>query len=311
MQAGTAALLATLVVLAGCTSVPFFGGSEEPVPTVTPVSPDDLPTQHPPGVTSLRVIDSTALGRAHARAIENTSYVVATNRTVRYVNGTLVSHLATRVSVDRDRRFLASASTAGPAAPVFIGAPPAEATYWSNGTTYLRRLTHDGETTYAEFDPPDTWVGTWRYWAEVVPFGARNNRPATYYAAVFSSVPVRVVDRVPRNGTTVFRLEEHVGWTVSGEGFPGRTESIEDVTLVALVDGDGLVRSLELAYTGTLDGERVHVTRTIRYTGIGSTEVDRPSWSDRAIADGVETGADPSDAESPVQTTAKVTYSLP
>lgn len=302
MHLRSAEVLAVLVVLAGCSSYPFVGGGERTDPAVTPISPDDLPPQHLPGVTSRRVVDAGTLGRAHARSIDNTSYVVASNRTVRYVNGTLRSHLVTRVAVDDDRRFHTSTSTAGPEAPVFIGAPPADAAYWSNGTTYLRRLTRDGQTAYAELDPPDTWVGTWRYWAEVVPFGARNNRPSTYYAAVFSAIPVRVVDRESGDGTTLYRLEGHVDWTVSGEMFPGRTRSIENVRLVALVDGSGLVRSLELKYTGTVDGEPVHVERTIRYTDVGATTVDRPTWYDRAVAGVEKTRGEPSDPQGSVPT---------
>lgn len=284
MHAVPAAALAVLVLLAGCGGLPFVGEERGSTPVATPAPEDQVTSQPPPGIVSLQVANPAALGRAHARAIENESYVLTSNRTVAYENGTLRSRLAVRVAIDEERRFLATASTDGPEAPVFVGTPPVYAVYWSNGSTYARRLSHDGRTTYTRFDPPDTWVGTWSYWTTSVPFGGRDNRPATFYASLFSAVPTRVTGETTLAGTTVFRLEDEADRPFSDEAFPGRVRSVHDVSFVALVDGDGLVRSLDLRYAGTVDGEAVRVEQTVRYEDVGSTTVQRPEWYERTVS---------------------------
>lgn len=284
MRAVPVTLLVAVVLLAGCGGSPLVGEEGGGTPVATPVPRDQVTSQPPPGILSLQVVNPGALGRAHARAIENESYVLTSNRTVVYENGTLRSRLAFTVAIDADRRFLARASTDGPEAPVFVGTPPVEAVYWSNGTTYVRRLSHDGRTTYTQFDPPDTWVGTWSYWTTSVPFGGRANRPETYYASLFSAVPTRVTGETTLAGTTVFRLENEASRPFSNDTFPGRVDSVHDVSFVALVDGEGLVRSLDLRYAGNVDGDAVRVERTIRYEDVGSTSVRRPAWYERTVS---------------------------
>lgn len=283
MRPPATVVLALSVVLAGCSGFPAVGGSGSPTPTVTPVPVEQLSALLPPGVSEDGVELSGRLGEAHDRAIDGRSYVMTSNRTVRYANGTLSSTIATRVALDEDRQFLARVATAGPDAPVLLGRPPATAVYWSDGTTYLRRLTRDGRTTHAEFEPPESWIGGWWYWVSTVPFGGRDSRPETFYAALFSAVPTRLAGRTSVEGTTVFRLEAD-GVQPVDDGFPGDVSSVRNVTLVAHVDGDGLVRTLDLRYAGTLDGEPVRVHRTVRYRHVGSTTVDRPAWYDRAAA---------------------------
>lgn len=281
-QAGPVVLTLS-VVLAGCSGLPAVGGSGGPAPTVTPVPVDQFPALLPPGVSEDGVELPGRLGDAHDRAIDGRSYVLTSNRTVRYANGTLSSSIATRVALDEDRQFLASVATAGPDAPVLLGRPPATAVYWSDGTTNLRRLTRDGRTTYTEFEPPEPWIGGWYYWVATVPFGGRDSRPETFYAGLFSAVPTRLAGRTSLEGTTVFRLEA-AGDQPVDDGFPGDVSSVRNVTLVAHVDGDGLVRTLDLRYEGTLDGEPVRVHRTVRYRHVGSTTVERPAWYDRAAS---------------------------
>lgn len=289
MRAGVAALVIAVVV-AGCSGIPWVGDRGGGDPVVTPAPGDQASPSAPPGVLSLQVVNPGELGRAHAGAIENRSYALTSNRTVRHANGTVRSRLAVDVSLDGDRAFRAAVSTAGPDAPVLLGEPPAEAVYWSDGTTYLRRLTRDGETTYTEFDPPSTWVGTWSYWAKTVPFGGRANRPATFYSSLFSAVPASVNGRTTLANTTHFRIVNDRDRPFTDRTFPGRVSSVRDLSLVALVDGDGLVRSLELRYSGTIDGEPVRVRHAVRYTDVGTTSVDRPSWYDRATSDAPASG---------------------
>lgn len=284
MRPGSAALVAAAVLLAGCGGLPMPDGGDGGPTVATPVSVEPRAADSAPGVLDGQVASPDALGRAHADAIENESYVLTSNRTVRAPNGSLESGLAVEVAIDEERRFLATVSTEGPDAPVFVGEPPAEAVYWSDGSTYLRRLTLAGRTTYVEFGPPDTWVGTWYYWAKTVPFGGSAARPATFYAGLFGAVPDRVDGQRTLDGRRVVRIVNEGDRPFSDAAFPGRVESVHDVSMVALVDRDGLVRSLDLRYAGVVEGEPVRVHRTVRYAGVGTTTVERPAWYDRAAS---------------------------
>ena len=286
MRPGRVVVLATAVILAGCSGVPLLDDGGEPTSRVTTTAVDRPTAPPPPGVLSLQVANPAELGRAHARAIENRSYVLTSNRTVRYENGTLRSRMATRVAVDEGPGFLVRISTMGPEAPVLLGRPPARGVYWSDGSTYLRRLTREGETTHVETEPPGTWIGTRSFWTTSVPFGGRNNRPSTYYASVFSAVPTRVSGPTTVDGTATYRIENDGDRPFPDGSFPDQVESVQDVSLVAFVDRDGLVRDLDLRYAGTVEGERVRVEQRISYSGVGSTTVGRPPWYEEAVAGG-------------------------
>ncbi len=284
MRPGPAVCLAVVVVLAGCSGLPFVGDEGDDTAAATAISDGQVAAQAPPGVLSRQVTNPAELGRAHARAIENRSYVVTANRTIWDPNGTVRSHLAVEVAIDEARTFQATVSTAGPDAPVLLGEPPAAAVFWSNGSTYLRRLTRDGEQTFGEFEPPTTWIGTWSYWVKTVPFGGRGNLPAKFYASLFTAVPASVDGQTTRRNTTYFRLVNDRERPFTNRTVPGRVSSVHDLSLVAVVDDDGLVRSLDLQYAGTLEGEAVRVRHTIRYAAVGTTAVDRPPWFDRAAS---------------------------
>ena len=266
------------LLLAGCNTVPSLDGPTSPTTTVTPV---DIPAEYDyaPGVTTEGVTDPGALAAAHERALADSSYRVRATRTVRHANGTLRAQLLVDVALDQNRTFLASAATRGPAAPVFLGRPPATGTYWSNGSVYVRRLTRDGETTYTAFEPPGGGAGTWRYWTRTVPFGGGQATPGGFYRGLFTAVPTRLADETP--GAEPYRL---VGDTATAP-FQTEVTDVRDVRLVASVRRDGLVQSLTLRYAGEIDGTTVRVERTVRYRDVGTTAVGRPPWFEKAVGE--------------------------
>jgi hypothetical protein len=264
---------AAVALAAGAGGAPEAGAPDDPATRTTPDDP------YPPGLSDAGVTDPDALGRAHVAGVSNESYFLTSVRTVRGTNGTLRSRLALLVWTDERRRFLVDARTAGPDAPVLLGDPPARGLYWSNGTTYARRLVRDGEQVYNTFEPSGG-AGTWRYWTATAPFGGDRARPAETYARTFAAVPTRVVTTREPDG-----VRRHL---VVGEGRadPGALRVGTDpraVELTAEVTPEGLVRSLRLSYVATLDGERVRVTWRIRYEVVGRTTVPEPPWLDRAL----------------------------
>jgi len=278
--------LAMLAVLAGCGGAPL--GSDRPPSTDATATPAPLPTDAPaqtrlaPGLTGAGVTEPRTLATAHARLLSNTSYRLVTTRTVRGQDGSLRQCLPLNLSLSADRGYLVHVETEGPLAPVFLGTPPAEATFWSNGSAYLRAYTRGGETTYNEFRPVDG-AGSWQYWARTVPFGGPTGTPRNFLGNTFAAVPTRVDGRVEgRAGTNA------TAYRVAGDRATDSLEGLEDpreVRLLATVTEAGLVRSLRLSYTATVDGETVRVERTLRYGRIGDASAPRPPWADRALGE--------------------------
>ena len=279
------AVVALAAVFAGCAGF----GATPATPTVTPAEVSDGERSDtgedglPPGVSDRVVFDPAALGAAHMDHLEGRSFTLVSNRTVRYANESVRSRLAIRIELARDRTYHAWAATTGPQAPLFLGEPPTRAEYWSDGFTYLRASGGERHNrTYNEFDPPQGYAGTWRYWTRAAAFGGGTGNAERTIRSVFGSVDVETVDRQTVNGTTLVRLRatEQRGSSFAPETYG----AVSNVSVVAVVEESGLVRSLEYRYDAVVDRQTVSVRRVVRYTNVTSTTVDRPSWYDRAVS---------------------------
>lgn len=276
-------LLAALLVTAGC-GLPVGDGSSgngsDGSLTAAPVPADRA--DYPPGITAGRVTAPDRLARAHGRAIENVSYRLRSNRSTYYPNGTLRSRLDLDLRLSRARHHRAAVRTAGPAAPVILGRPPASAVYWSNRSLYASRIERDGDTVYSLTQATSNPFATWQYWSGTAAFGGGSSYPTARYAGFFRAIPTRVVNNRTVNGTTVFELR---GREARSPAFTvGPAERVEDVRLRATVTEDGLVRSLRLRYVATHEDGRYRVAWTIAYPERGGLGVGDPPWLDRAIA---------------------------
>jgi hypothetical protein len=272
------AVIVCLLVLSGC-NAPTGGVNETPAETAT-AAPVPSDSTLAPGVTEAGVVDPERLAAAHRAAIENRSYTLIANRTEQYGNGTVRSGLRIRVELAADRGYHARAATAGPDGPVFLGTPPASAVFWSNGSVYVRRLTNDDSTIYNEFRPREGGAGTWKYWVATVPFGGGQADPTSFYTGVFRSVAVDTVERGTDGDMVVYRLR---GSELRQASFTGEFADVRNVSLRATVTERGLVRSLRLRFTGTVDAEPVRVEWRVRYRDVSATTVERPGWFERAV----------------------------
>lgn len=273
-------LVCLLAVVAGCSALPVGGGPS--TPTTGDVTPAPVPEdgRFPPGVTAEGVDDPTALATAHVATIDDNSYTLSMERVARHPNGTLHSRLRLRVQLGADRGYLADAATAGPFAPVFLGEPPARGVYWSNTTTYVRKLTRGNTTTYNEFRTRESGAGTSSYWVTTVAFGGAPGEPETFYRDAFAATSTRTVERRSVNGTPTYRI---VGSGVRNGTFDDDVASVSELRLDANVTQQGLVRTLSLRYAGEVNGDPVTVRWTVRYRQVGTTAVERPDWVERAV----------------------------
>ncbi|WP_336357570.1 DUF7537 family lipoprotein [Haloarcula sp. CGMCC 1.6347] len=269
-------LVFIVVVTAGCGGFGFSGGDDSATPVTPAPVPTDSATTYPAGVGATGVTSPSLLGSAHGDRLNGTGYTLTMNRTVRYANGSLRSHLRVQVALDASRTHLANISVRGPAAPVLLGRPPATASFWSDGDTYLRRLVRDNQTIYNEYDPPDSYAGTWRYWVHAA---ALNGRPAADVTRTVAPFHTRTLRPQQSDGTTYVIRGDRLRENTSSTAWASR----ENATLVAHVTQSGLVRDYRTEYTTLTDGdEPVTVTRTVRFTAVGNTTVGPPPWRDRA-----------------------------
>ena len=271
-----------LVVLAGCSGIGGTAGDsgEQEMETVTPVPvPDADPERgRSTGIDGSGVSDPWSLAAAHSERIENRSYRLVSNQTVQYENGTLRSQYRTDLRLATNRTYFITVRTDGPEGPLLLGEPPAVSEFWADGETYIRAF-GEPDPRYNEFTPTNSGVGTWWFWASTGSFDVLLT-PSELIGETLSAVPTRVESTRSVDGGERYRVVE-VGAPVAELPFPAASPA-RNVSLVAEIDRSGLVRRLELEYSGRIDGDRVVVSRSIAYSDIGSTEVRRPPWFDQA-----------------------------
>ncbi|RJT06484.1 hypothetical protein [Halococcus sp. IIIV-5B] len=285
-------VLVLALVLAGCNG--FVSDDDTPTEAVTPVAvPTDEPTPTPtpqlaPGLDETGVTDPVELGEAHAAVLDNRSFTVHSETTVRFANGSTYRH------DERIGRFAANRSRYHVSSNGSGSVPVRNASWysveaWSDGSQVLTAQRIDGNTSY------DTQRGL-----DGSPASVREGyngffrfEPGTGQAVytVFGATETRFVGETRRNGDRFYQVTA-TDVTNPNAFADGGVEELRYPSLRALIAPTGLVREYRLDYTATLDGpgapnetgRTVHVDRWVSYTDIGTTTVERPSWYDEAVA---------------------------
>ena len=282
-----AILLVFSLVFAGCSSV-GFGESEPSTATLTPASvPTDEPTPTPvpqlaPGLKRNN-LDVDTLVHAHNTTLQNTSYTRKTVRTARLPNGTLFSQTIATSRVGQNGTISTSFNRTNVRAAIEVPKnvslvtdsqewikkeqAVSKATYTNNTTQYTERSLRSGE------------LGTLSGYLT----GTR------FIQTAFSGTESRVVDTASHNGTTLYIVNSTV-LKMPGRGPPGVSASDQDwifknlsqANQQALISTSGVVHRYRGNYEIALGNKTLDLTTEIRYTDIGSTTVERPSWYDKA-----------------------------
>lgn len=292
------AVLVLVVVLAGCNGL-VLGGEETPASTVTPMPvPTDEPTPTPrpelaPGLTRNGVVEPFALAEAHASVLADTSYTLVENHSVRFRRGMVYSGGTVEARLGTNHTRYAVVRTGSQTSVPF---PVIEERFWSNGNRTLVARTSTDNTTYAIARADGGPLPVRRALSDDP---TNSDRIPT----LFGAMETRVVGLTVRNGTRLYRVR---GSNLTNEfALDTEWESPGNVKLVALVDRRGLVREYRLHYTASFDGDPVRVSRRVRYTNVGSTTVERPSWYGAAVRN--VTAATTNGTDAPPATAATTT----
>lgn len=234
------------------------------------------------GLTKDGIVDAMAVAEAHATALEDSSYTLGFTLLVYDTNRSLQTYLSMDLSLGSTREYLTRVSKAGPRGPRFLGEPPASAVYWSDGDAYLVKHASGETDSFTEYQPPGSVFGTWNYWAWRLPYGGTiESRPDEYFRSVFEAIPTILLDRNSRGGVDRYRIASD-----GGDSQPASTLADPDISdirtprLDAVIDERNLIESFNLRFDAERNGDPVHVRRTLDYSALGETTVERPVWAE-------------------------------
>lgn len=231
-------------------------------------------TEFPPGLNESGVTDPLALTDAHRETLENTSYTMLVTSSIRAPNGTVFSQGTTthRIAAGGDSYVTISAQMSENATEAF-GFDRYHLEVWANGTDAVVARDYPGnETSYEVLGRSDAPMPPTTGWERL-------------YSA-FGMVNTTYVGEVERNGTTLHKVVS-TGTGATDDAIAGGTP---DYT--ALIDSDGVVRSFRATQHSTYQGQPVVITRTMRFTEIGDTTVERPDWYGQAVGNESEGGTE-------------------
>jgi hypothetical protein len=272
VRARLTVVLALLAVTAGC-GTPALERASTSTEDVTPAPlPEGTPEAVVPGVTTAGVADATVLKEAHVAALRGGNFTVHHAREEWYANGSLRARTRLVARFPGDGRYLIERTFEGPV-HARIGTGGTVRQYGdANGTVRLRVAADGTVLSRSTASAPGGRV-------------PRTSLVTDPYSGRTVLLVLRGVDV-----DTVRPVEGRAAYRLRGSGVADRaaltsllsptlTVGVRNVSVDATVGETGLVERLRFAYTVTLRGEPVQITRTIRFTEVGTTTLDRPAWA--------------------------------
>lgn len=248
-----------LVLLAGCGDPLGRDGTTER-------RTYEVPEAYPPGVDASGRVDPGELLDAHTDELGGQSVTVTARGSQRFVaNGTVRQRVTTRELASGDGEFYRVEEFDGTVRAV-LGATEGRVEAWSNGSLGVMEVTVNDTTTY---EP-----------------GAFRRGGTARYDRLYNLVSLldpRVVGERTVDGREVYVARSNVSELEAPLGRTGRRVRARNVSFVAWIDEDGLIRGYRLEYDFAVGNATVHVEDALRFRAVGETSVPRPEWVDQAI----------------------------
>lgn len=258
-------VLVVVLLLAGCNAPT----AEPTEPTLTPAPVPETPSPTPsrglaPGVGPTGVADAAALAAAHARVLGSASYTVNQTLLQRYPNGTVDARYVTVARFAADHTVFRSTLRQADRRDGRLVTRRVER--YGDGDRVYEAVTEGNTTEHRLVRGAD---GEPRSPVNVFPANLTNRRSI---ARLFTLVGTEVIDRRIENGTRLVTV---------GTTEPQPLPPLQNVTVTATVQADGLVRAYRVEYGVERDGARVAVLVVLRYTAVGATTPEAPPWLGR------------------------------
>jgi len=242
-----------LVALAGCGAV--SPGSGDATSTTGETTAEG-------GSGDDQAVDAFDLAEAHRDSLTNQTFTVTSTSTVQYANGTAALRQYTRTEVDSVPSTVLSRQTVDGTAPGRFFVPfEGVVELWTNESTSLGQRAYENGTTEAIERPQDGVVNVEQLtrWEDL--------------ALLLSAGDARSVDGDRATDLVVATGAEN---TELAYGEP------DQLTVTVRLSDVEYVESYTVSYQTTRAGTPVQVTRTVRFTNVGETAVQQPSWVSEA-----------------------------
>ncbi|MFB6309201.1 MAG: hypothetical protein ABEH35_07715 [Haloarculaceae archaeon] len=256
-----------LVVLAattaGCGGLVTGGGT----PTVTPVdvpaqsTPTETPARIAPGVARFGVVDTSALGTAHADLLERRSF-------------TLRQRLRVKPQADPDSQWITYEERIAVETRTHYSVSNSEVYYREGDYPVVRN-----NTEYA--------AGGWIYSRyggdpEATTYDVRRMRGPPGFTAEINETIQRYLT-VAESNVTIGRFDGQRYYLIRGKTAKStRVNPIYNLTVTAYVTEEGFVRALNASFIGGNTDSVLYYEYSFTYRKVGETTVDRPAWIDAA-----------------------------
>ena len=265
-RAFAAVVVATLVVLAGCSAVFDGGSTDESTPTITPMAvPTDEPTPTPvsrlaPGLTGQGIENTSALVAAHTARLRNTSFVTRANTTGLTTNGSVVFRQTDTLRAGPPGSGVYSVTELNGSPSSSSLAAPVHTAVWSNEKWLVVNRTYaNGTSRYDRFNSTGLRYGASGSGLRDIlePFGTANTS----------------VTELERSGTTLYRVR-------------GRVRDAErgNVSVRLIADASGLIHKYRTSQRTTFGENVSRIVSERRFSRIGTADApERLSWIDEAL----------------------------
>lgn len=246
-------------MLAGCNGI-LGGGPQERAPY-------EVSERFPPGIDEEGVVDTRALLANHTDELQGRSVTVRRHHTQRFVlNDTLRYRTRTTDRVGRAGNYYTIRQRDG-AERAGTGLDNRRIEGWSNGSVAVLKVAVNNTTDYRPGWP------------------LQKGQPTRYNTLflLLSDLKPTLVGEGSLDARSVYVLRatrDQMSISLP-TSLDARTAS--NVSFVAWVERDGLIRGYELMYEVSVENTTVRVTQSLRFEAIGSTRVPRPPWVDTAI----------------------------